>query len=324
MNIKKIHINFQNIINGSYRDSEEILHIYSWLINLGHTCEEQNGWNRYGLHQSFHGYSYNNEKRQVYWLGSNWNKVIYDGFVRLLCKTNHHKVVKDFLIKERIELGKTRKIQITEDEPNYSYFKELVNDRFDNYGVRELIDHITTAYKGLELKKELFHPDYDIRVRPRILNNVVIGTNHGKWYAKFVFSFENFDYEPGWDKEFSQQPNEHLRNFFNRVICEIDAMILPSDSCNNCPLWQKSNHHGNKLRHGFRGLCKRRDCHCGKSGVVEYESILSESKKDNALYDSIVFPYFQPKRDFSVFNQAEMNEIFNRLIHEQYDCKIFK
>ena len=288
MKARRIRIDFQKIINGWYCE-EDLLYIYRWLISIGRSCNKQHGWCRYGLHQSFHGYSYNNEKNEIHPLDSDCFKTIYDGFVRILCKTNLPDVVEAFLDENNIRIGKIRVIKFEENELENDYYKVSTGHRF-GLPVEQLIYHITTAYKGLELKKEHFHPDYKDRIKPRIIDNVKIGTNHNKWYAWFTFSFEKFDYEPGWEWRISQNENEPISNFFNRAIEEIDGLLLPATSCDNCPLWRKSNNHGSYLRHGFRGGCSYYG-KCDKPNVIEYK--WETGGRDNALHDSIVFPYYK-------------------------------
>ena len=286
---RKLRVDFQKLINDRY-STEEMLLIYQWLIKIGRDCNKQYGWNRYGLHQSLHGYSYNNEPREVYPLSSDFEKVIYDGFVNLLCKTNNPQIVKTFLEENKIQIGKIRVLTITELEEKRDYFKKITNRSFWN-DCRDKIRHITGAYKGLELKKELFHPEYTDRLKPRIINNVQFGTNYNKWYVWFNFSFECFDYENGWKYEISQEELESLPSFFDRAIETIDSLILYSDNCNNCPLWGESER-GDYLRHGYKGYCKADTC--TRHNVVKYKWWSEEGRiHDNATYSSIVFPYYR-------------------------------
>lgn len=288
MNEKRIHIDFQKIINGDYYP-EDLLLIYQWVIKLGRSCNQQYGWNRYGLHQSFHGYSYNNEANQIYPLSSDWNNVIYNGFVNILCRTNLPKVVIDFLSDNRIQIGKKRIIKVSENEEDTRY----VNLR-DN-SIRNILNYITTAYKELALKKELFQPDYSERINPRIIDNVRFGTNGNKWYAWFTYSFECFDYESGWDYTLSQNENENITSFFNRVAITFNELLIPSDSCDNCPLWIDFENHGEFLKNGYRGCC-RLDGTCTKKEVVKYRWWSDETGvHDNAIHHSIVFPYFKKR-----------------------------
>lgn len=289
MEEKRLRIDFQKIINGGYRTFDLLL-IYQWLINLGQSVSKQSGWCRYGLHQSFHEYSYNNEPYEYYPLGYNYEDVIRKGFVSLLCKTNHPPLIYDFLEKERIQIGKVRIIKSTENASKRNRYYADKTNAFD------VVRHLTEAYKGLELKKEFFHPDYPARVRPRILDNVKFGTNSNKWRVWFNFSFENFDYENGWEYGISQSENEDIESFFNRAVEKIDNLLLPSDSCNNCPFWIKDGSHGSYLRNGYRGNCKMHN-NCGKPNVVKYKWWVEDGKsKDNAIHETIYFPYFKDKK----------------------------
>lgn len=292
MKERKIRVDFQKIINSIYIDFDT-LQAYQWLINLGESCSKQFGWNRYGLHQSFHQYSHNNEPSMLYPLAQNWEDILYTGFVQLLCKTNHPVVVSDFLEKERIKIGKVRVIKVMEDDSlNNRYLPKITGGR---YLGPDILRHLTEAYKGLELKKEFFHPDYEGRTRPRIIDNVKFGTQDNRWKVWFIFSFECMDYEPGWRYEIGQNENEELESFFNRAVEEIDNLLLPADSCNNCPMWLKSEHHGDYLRQGYKGHCKLYE-KCPHPNTVKYKWWAEDGRiKDNAIHESIVFPYYKVK-----------------------------
>ena len=289
--MKKLRIDFQKLINGGY-DTEEMLLIYQWLIPMGKSCNKQYGWNRYGLHQSFHGYSYNNERNEIFPLHVDFIDVVKQGFVNLLCKTNQPTIVKEFLSENRIGIGKIRVIEI-HTHANGEYYKDIVNG-WD--GLRGLLNHITTAYKGLLLKKELFHPDLDDHVNPRIIDNISFGTNDNKWYAWFTFSFENFNYEPGWKHNFSQKQDESIYSFFDRVVEEMEGLIVHSDDCTNCQWWTENAHSGEVLRHGYRGFCKSYHG-CKRPDVKKYKWWSENGKVvDNALHYSIVHPYIKERK----------------------------
>lgn len=292
MKTKKLRVDFQKLINNQYYLEDKLL-IYQWLIQLGQTCNKQYGWNRYGLHQAFHGYSKNNEPKEVYALGKNYYEIIDKGFVNLLCKTNKPLLVKEFLEPNRIQLGKIRVLNIPEYDDHIDYFRNISN----HYGLEDLLSHITVAYKGLLLKKNFFHSDYADRINPRIIDNMSFGTNYGKWYAWFEFSFDIFDYEPGWRYDFSQKDGESIYGFFDRVIKEMDDLIVYSDDCNNCPLWIENAYSGAVLRHGYRGFCKSYHG-CTRPDVQRYS--WSHDKPgpitDNALHYSIVFPYIKERK----------------------------
>lgn len=291
MKEKRIHVDFQKIIDQHWKyNGFDLLYIYQWLINLGQSCSRQHGWNRYGLHQSFHQYSYNNEPRELYPLDSNYQKTIYDGFVALLCRSRQPEVVQEFLDRENIKLGKVRIIKFKEDGIGNNYYGQLTGNR--HYDV---VTHLAEAYKGLELKKEFFHPDYENRLRPRIIDNVQFGTNYNRWIIWFNFSFECFDYENGWKYEIMQNENENLESFFHRAVETIDYLLMPSESCDNCPLWLASSYHGDYLRHGYRGGCKLYE-NCNKPNVTKYKWWVDETgSHDNAIHPSIVFPYHKTK-----------------------------
>lgn len=291
MKERKIRVDFQKIINRGYVDFDTLL-AYQWLINLGRNCSEQHGWTRCGLHQSFHQYSANNHNHH-YPLSSNWAEIVRNGFVGLLCKTIHPQVVHDFLEKERIKIGKVRVIKVIEDDSlNNSYLSKITGGR---YLGTDILRHLTKAYKGLELKKEFFHPDIKGRLRPRIIDNVKFGTQDNRWIVWFTFSFECMDYAPGWRYEIGQNENEELESFFNRAVEQIDNLLVPATSCDNCPLWIKGEHHGDYLRHGYRGYCKMYNT-CDKPNVVKYKWWAEDGRiKDNAIHESIVFPYNKVK-----------------------------
>lgn len=281
---KRLTIDFQKIIDGEYL-TEDLLTIYQWIIRLGRDCDKQVGWYRYGLHQSFHGYSHNNEARTASPLGSDWKNVIYNGFVRILCRTKHHSSVQQFLTDNRIKVGKKRIYKFMVDEQQTLYNKIRYTT------ASSIINYITSAYKGLELKKALFQPDFPDRLHPRIIDNVQFGTNGLHWYAWFTYSFNCFNYEPGWKYTIAQNENENILSFFNRAATEIDNLLVPANNCDNCPMWTGMNK-GDYLRHGLRGTCWKNDI-CEKPDVVKYRWWSDNvGIHDNATHHSIVFPYY--------------------------------
>ena len=288
---RKLRIDFQKLINETHHDYNDILLIYQWLIRIGKACNKQYGWYRYGLHQSFHGYSHNNDPNRVMKLFSDWRKILYDGFVNILCKTNQPEIVRNFLKENNIAIGKIRILTIQESISNRTYFKEKVGDRCS---IDSKLRHITTAYKGLELKKEYFHSDYPKRVHPRIIDNVHFGTNGDEWFVSFTFSFECFNYKPGWDYTIAQEENEYLPDFFDRAIETLDNLLIDTDNCDNCSYWIEFNR-GDYLRHGYRGGCKYYECK--KTNVIKYKWWSEEGKVcDNAIHHSIVFPYYRTNK----------------------------
>lgn len=101
-----------------------------------------------------------------------------------------------------------------------------------------------------------------------------------------------------------------FKTYFNRVIEELNSLLVPATSCDNCPLWRKNDHHGSVLRNRLKGSCSYRGSKCDKPNIVRYESILSESKKDNALHDSLTFPYFRLHENTSL-NRDKFNPILD-------------
>ncbi|MDR1459228.1 MAG: hypothetical protein LBI60_03335 [Bacteroidales bacterium] len=287
---KKLRIDFQKLINKTHYLGYEILLIYQWLINIGKKCDIRTGWNRYGLHQAFHGYSYNNEPDKIIPLGLDWEYIIHSGFVNLLCNTNNHKIVIDFLKENNISIGKIRIISVKDQELNRKYFTDKAGRYADS------LHYLTTAYKGLELKKEYFPPDYGKRTRPRIIENATFGTNGEKWFVSFPFSFENIDYEPGWDYTIAKEEAESLPDFFDRAIETIDNLLVDTDNCDNCPYWIECEHHGYYLRYGYRGNCRQHG-KCKKEGVIKHKWYTENGRScDNATHHSIAYPYYRTRK----------------------------
>lgn len=283
---RKIRIDWQKIINESW--NEDIFHVYHWLMQISKDCYKQSGWNRPGFHQTFHGYSGNNEPNEIFHLGTNFKQILYNGFVNILCKTNHPTFISDFLKKENIVLGKIRIITIDEDEIESNYYNQICHPISYQF---TKINHIINDYSGLELKKENFHPNYTERTIPRILNNIYFGSNGKSFIIKFIFSFKELNYEPGWEYSIIKNNTESFSSFFDRSIQEIDNLLVDSNDCNNCPLWIKYDR-GDYLRHGYRGNCRKYH-KCEKTNVVKYhwESV-NDRIIDNAIHDSIEFPYY--------------------------------
>lgn len=288
MRTRKIVVDWQKIINGDYSLwNYDILNVYRWLLNISKNCQKQKYWDRWGFHQTFHGYSHNNDTYNTYMLAYNYNSVLYNGFVNILCKTDQPKIVADFLKSERIELGRKRIITIEETEDENKYYERLTG----HVGYSDIIEHLTSSYKDLLLKKEYFHPEYKDRLNPRIIDNINFGTRGECFSVELKFSFDGM-YDANncsfWTYEISQKEKEPLRTFFNRAIQEIDLLLIQCESCNNCPLWTPEERHGTYLRYGYRGYCESNH-ECNKKSVEKYHSWVENGKIcDNAKY--ISFP----------------------------------
>lgn len=291
MKTRRIYIDWQKVINKDYPIwNYDILHVYAWLLKISKDCSNQCGWNRSGFHQTFHGYSHNNNPGEVYELGCNFEERLYQGFVNILCKTNRG-VVLDFLKKENIILGKKRVITITENDDCNDYYNKITGNRF---GINPELLHITKDYVGLELKKEFCHPEYEGRIHPRLISNPTFYVSYkGLISIKLYFNFENYEYDASsWNINITQKESEPLVTFFNRAIQEIDNMLVESNNCDNCPLWVK-NDNGDHLRHGYRGGCRQYKT-CKKSDLVTYKWWSEkEGICDNAIHDYLVYPYYR-------------------------------
>ena len=107
--------------------------------------------------------------------------------------------------------GKSRMLSFTENYPKFftekhGYFNWMISSIF--------------RLNGELLSKEHHHKNYKERVNPKIIWIKIFTLGNG-WKVQYGFSFENFNYENGWQKEYQQKQNQSLWEFFGEVYEDI-------------------------------------------------------------------------------------------------------
>jgi len=228
--MKKLYVDWQKLINWDKYNDVEILLIYQWLVKTGWKCAEYvSPWNYEGLHKTFHGYSHNNCTLTTYYnLGAekninpymqNWEDILKLGFYKILCNTNLHEFVKDFLRSENIMIGKKRYIEINDDFKNNGYFERSCN--WNSFNIYWLLYYFSTRYKDKEINLKV---DWDSGYA-YIKNNICWGTNGDKWRVWFGYTFHSAE-GSCWDWNLYQNNGENICDFFNRAMEEIDKLII--------------------------------------------------------------------------------------------------
>ena len=79
--------------------------------------------------------------------------------------------------------------------------------------------------EGSILNKNQHHKGYKERTLPKIIGISIFTIGKG-WTVKYVFSFKEFDYEPGWTKAYNQKEGESIWQFLLRSYEEINKVLI--------------------------------------------------------------------------------------------------
>ncbi len=212
----KRRIDFQKLIDGAYPLDVE-LEVFNWMLATGKKYDgPRAGYGHSGMDQIVYGYSANTHNSYTD-LGKDFETTLQLGFVNAIVKTPIPSVL-DWRNTERVGLGKFRILSFPDERPfsrwNWNLYREIK-------GIYE--------YKGRLLRKEHFHPEYPERTEPKILE-MQFSTAGSGYRITLEFSFKNFDYEPGWEKSFSQREGEGIDMFIYRFHREMSQLLLPQVS----------------------------------------------------------------------------------------------
>jgi hypothetical protein len=222
-------IDFTKLLNGHYPLDVEMEAI-NWFLKTGNKFDEYVGrWQKDGVSKQLFNYSANSHNADFpfpikcdNYIGNNsMNYNVLKGFISN-CLFNAilkqpTKPVAKWRESEKIQMGNYRMLPFNTDFPapdeKHKYFES------EFWSILKLKSFINTS-----LKKELFHPKALERVNPKIIN-VILYTNGNGYVFEYVFSFSNYNYEPGWSKYISQKENESIACFLNRIFVEMDLVI---------------------------------------------------------------------------------------------------
>ena len=222
-----MRIYFKKLLNGHYPIEIE-MEMINWFLKTGNKYDEFTGrWNKDGVSKQIFNYSANSHSCSfpfpiVYesnYVGNNsFSFNILEGFIQNVIFNAIVKEptvpVKKWRDAEKIFIDKYRIFEFKEEYP-----KEKHKDFQSVYWA--LLD--LKNFIGMPLKKELFHPDYEKRTKPKIVS-LSFYTNGSGYILDYVFSFENFKYEPGWNRQICQKKDENIPSFLNRIFFEMDLV----------------------------------------------------------------------------------------------------
>lgn len=219
-----MRIYFDKLLNGEYPLEVE-MEMINWFLKTGNEYDEYTGrWNKDGVSKQMFGYSANSHSAsfpfpivcESYIGNPSFNFNVLKMFVQsclynVIIKKPTIPVAK-WRKAERIELGRFRELKFNLSKP------ENPKHRYTHLGLHELKNFI-----GMDLKKELFHAKYEERTDPKVVH-VRLYTNGDGYVFEYVFSFECFNYEPGWSKYIRQKEDESIACFVNRIYDEMDLV----------------------------------------------------------------------------------------------------
>lgn len=222
-----MRIYFDKLLNGYYSIDEE-LEMINWFLKTGNKYDEYTGrWSKDGVSKQMFNYSANSHNANFpfpivcknYIGNGSFSFDVLDGFIQNCLFNAILKVptspVKKWRIAEKIEVGKFRNLHINTDYP------EIKHQNFED--THRLLQNLK-KFIGMPLKKDFFHPEYIERIAPKIIN-IIFYTNGYGYVFEYVFSFSNFDYEPGWSNYITQLENESIPCFLNRLYFEMGSVL---------------------------------------------------------------------------------------------------
>lgn len=222
-----MRIYFDKLLDGRYSIDEE-LEMINFFLKTGKEYDEYiDKWTIDGVSKQMFDYSANSHSVSFPFpivcenlIGNaSFSFNVLKGFIQnclynaILKKTS--LPVEKWRNDERIKVGGYRIFQFNTDYP------DIKHPKFENtyFALQDL-----KTFIGMPLKKELFHSVYTERIEPKIIN-IIFYTNGNGYVFEYVYSFSNFNYEPGWSKYISQKENESIPCFLNRIYFEMDTML---------------------------------------------------------------------------------------------------
>jgi len=228
----KIKIDFTKLLWNYHCYSLDVhLEMINWFFATGleGDYEKQRGWNRSGINQLLYGYSANNENYHAVPFPIDWSKRLREFmtsiFVRAIVSPascgGGEKEIAEWREKNKIGLGKYRFFEFPVRQSH-----EANPGRCDT----SYYLHMVAEYEGKELKKEYAHPDYLNRTCPKIIG-VTFSTCGKGYFVEIMFSFWEFNYEPGWSETIAtQRKGEHIGDFLARAYKKLKAITVNTEA----------------------------------------------------------------------------------------------
>lgn len=224
-----IRISFKKLLDGEYSHAVE-LEVLNWMLKTGQKYNERVArWSVDGVSKQIFGYSANSHNDVSFpfpikcdprignasFSCSPFDMFLHTCFYNAIMKPASSPVLK-WRNDERIGVCRSRVLNI---DDGYMYVKH------DSYGgVKSTIQDFRHLI-GEPLKKEYFQANYKDRTEPKIIN--VVFTTNGYGYMLILgYSFKEYKYEAGWDHVISQISGEGIVAFLNRVLVELDELLI--------------------------------------------------------------------------------------------------
>lgn len=212
--LKKTKIDFSKLIGNKY-SIEVKMFLLDWMLKTGKDFDHQYGWNRDGINKSLFAYSANSHDLE-YGLPDihklDWH---FDAIFARAVYSPKNKSLTSWRKTENIFPDKYRMLEIPTFKPQCEqpFLSWLISD------IKNL--------EGSILNKNYHHKGYKERTLPKIIDISIFTIGNG-WTVKYVFSFKEFDYEPGWTKAFNQKKGESIWQFLIRAYEEINKVLIKS------------------------------------------------------------------------------------------------
>ena len=222
----KTKIDFTKLLCEEYHHFrlEEELEMVNWFFSTGleGNYEEQRGWNRSGINQLLYGYSGNNEDHHsvpfpIEGPNGYLRNFITSLFVRAIISPRSWDgkgKIAEWRTKNKIGMGKYRFFNFPDTTKN---------------DARKLLWKIAD-YKNKEMKKKIAHPDYPNRTKPKIID-IKFSTYGEGYFVEIMFSFWEFNYEPGWRETIAtQKKGEYIGDFLARAERKLKKITVNTNA----------------------------------------------------------------------------------------------
>lgn len=208
-----VKVSFNKLI-GNHYPLEIKMEILNWILKTGRGQHiHQYGWYIDGINKSILGYSANNHDAPAC-LPKKFKELdmFFDAIFARAVFAPTNRPLMAWRQKESIFPDKYRMLTFNNGVPDG-----------EQRGTYHLVYDIFKL-EGKILKKEFHHPDYKERTEPKIICLSIFTTGIG-WMVKYEFSFKEFNYEPGWTKDFHQSKHESICQFLKRSYDELVSLV---------------------------------------------------------------------------------------------------
>jgi len=234
----KIKIDFTKLIYEDYShfDLDIGLEVVNWFLATGLKGDYQrrSGWYISGINQLIYGYSSCNDNDHATPFPMRHQGSLR-GFLTsifsraVLSPTASHggsKEIEAWRTKNRIGFGKYRFLDLPDDKTNRN--------------VSGLLYRIS-LYEKKELKKKYAHPDFPLRTRPKIID-LTFSTSGEGYFIKIMFSFWEYNYEPGWTEYIAtQKKGEYIGDFLARAEKKLKQITVNTEATKRLSFETKTN-----------------------------------------------------------------------------------